>query len=170
MRSNVKNLLNKQFGRLTVVEWIGFINKKTYWKCLCECGNTLETASYRLVSGKTKSCGCLWMDKMINHKFNLTHGSSNTLEYGSYCGAKSRCQNSNNTSFIDYGGRGIEFKFNSFEEFYKELGDKPEPKYEYSLDRIDNDGHYEVGNVRWSTRKEQANNRRNNLYKTFAYA
>lgn len=72
----------------------------------------------------------------------------NTPEYKSYSHAKSRCTNSNEDAFPHYGGRGIEFRFNSFEEFFSELGPKPEPKHKYSVDRIDNDGHYEPGNVR----------------------
>ena len=71
--------------------------------------------------------------------------------------AKSRCTNKNVPQFKDYGGRGIEFKFTSFEEFLEELGTRP---LGYTLDRINNNGHYEKGNVRWATRKLQANNKR----------
>ena len=75
-----------------------------------------------------------------------------------YDGAKERCNNKNHISFQNYGGRGIEFRFNSFTEFLDELGPRP---VGYSLDRINNDGHYEVGNVRWSSLKDQALNRNN---------
>lgn len=74
--------------------------------------------------------------------------------------AKSRCQNLQLPCWPDYGGRGIEFRFTSFEEFYICLGPRPPG---YTLDRIDNDGHYEKGNVRWATRQEQNLNKR--LYK-----
>jgi hypothetical protein len=53
-------------------------------------------------------------------------------------------------------GRGIRFLFNSFEQFLQELGAKPKP--EYTLERKNNDGNYEPGNVRWATRKEQQQN------------
>lgn len=59
-----------------------------------------------------------------------------------------------------YGGRGIKFLFTSFEEWYAELGEKPEPKSLYSVDRIDSDSHYMVGNVRWSRSSVQRNNQR----------
>lgn len=78
-----------------------------------------------------------------------------------YKGAKSRCTNPNTRQWHNYGGRGIKFKFNSFEEFLNELGPRPTG---YTLDRVNNDGHYEVGNVKWSTRQEQ--NRNKGIYST----
>lgn len=87
------------------------------------------------------------------------HGGVGTPEYTSYCAAKKRCNPDRVDEFPDHGGRGIEFRFNNFAEFLSEVGERPEPKTDYSLDRIDNDGHYEPGNVKWATRKEQARNR-----------
>jgi len=57
---------------------------------------------------------------------------------------------------MSWGGRGIQFKLPSFDDFMLALG--PAPSKHYSLDRIDNNGHYELGNVRWATRSEQARN------------
>ena len=73
-----------------------------------------------------------------------------------YQWAKSRCTNPNVAQYKDYGGRGIQFKFDSFNAFLNELGPRP---FGYTIDRINNDGHYEVGNVRWATRKENAENK-----------
>ena len=66
-----------------------------------------------------------------------------TPEWFAYVTAKTRCTNPNVEAFKHYGGRGIEFRFTSFKEFLTEVGLKPEPKNLYSLDRIDNNGHYE---------------------------
>jgi hypothetical protein len=77
--------------------------------------------------------------------------------------AKKRCTNSKHKKFADWGGRGIRFNFKSIEEaarwVYKNLGPKPSPKH--SIDRYpNNDGHYEPGNLRWATAKEQVANAR----------
>lgn len=87
-----------------------------------------------------------------------TKNGKRTTEWVSYQSAKSRCQNENDKDYPRYGGRGVEFRFSSFEEFIAELGPKPEGKR--GVDRILNDGHYEVGNVRWATDSENSRNRR----------
>lgn len=72
-----------------------------------------------------------------------------------------RCTNSTATGYKGYGGRGIKVCsrwMNSFEDFKKDMGERPTPKH--SIDRINNDGNYEPGNVKWSTRTEQMNNKR----------
>lgn len=60
-------------------------------------------------------------------------------------------------SYKNYGGRGIRVEFASFEEFLAEVGPKPPGT---SIDRIDNDGNYAPGNVRWATRSQQDHNKR----------
>lgn len=88
-----------------------------------------------------------------------------SLERTAYNSAKDRCQNVRHTAYPHYGGRGIEFRFTSFEQFLAIVGRKPSPQH--SLDRFpDNDGHYEPGNVRWATRLEQQANRRTTLHIT----
>ena len=83
---------------------------------------------------------------------------SNTPEYHAYEQARDRCRNPNNKFWKDYGGRGIEFRFTDFMSWFKEVGFRPSP--EMMIDRKNNDGHYEPGNMRWATRSEQQKNRR----------
>jgi hypothetical protein len=77
-------------------------------------------------------------------------------------GMKKRCVNVEDASYKNYGGRGIKFLFGSVEDgvhwISANLPRKPSPKH--TLDRTDNDGHYVAGNLRWATRAEQANNKR----------
>jgi len=83
-----------------------------------------------------------------------------TPEYKCYRNARQRCTDPNAAYYERYGGRGIKFRFKSFQEFYSYLGPKPK---RYELDRIDNDGHYEPGNVRWVTHKDNCRNRARKL-------
>jgi hypothetical protein len=83
-----------------------------------------------------------------------------TPEYTAYCRAKNRCDNPNHARYEDYGGRDIKFLFTSFGQFLAEVGLRPEGRFPsgrplYSLHRINNDGNYEPGNVKWATAKEQ---------------
>jgi hypothetical protein len=75
--------------------------------------------------------------------------------------AKYRCTNPKANGWKRYGGRGIKFLFTSFEQFFTELGPRPKGR---SLDRINNEGNYEPGNVRWATPKQQGQNRRKSQY------
>ena len=79
-------------------------------------------------------------------------------EYRTYMAAKMRCENPNNISYKNYGGRGIKFLYKDFKEFFKDVGEKPTPKHQ--IDRIENDGNYQLGNCKWSTQLEQNRNRR----------
>jgi hypothetical protein len=85
------------------------------------------------------------------------HGWFGTSEFAAYNNAKSRCTNPNYPNYNNYGGRGIHFYFFDFEHFIGHIGPRPKG---LSLDRINNDGHYEPGNVRWATDEEQRANRR----------
>lgn len=85
---------------------------------------------------------------------------SDTPEHMAYYRAKWRCQNKNADTYHLYGGRGIEFRFSSFTEFIECVGERP--SFKHSLDRIDNNGHYEPGNVRWASVTDQQRNKRNN--------
>jgi hypothetical protein len=95
-------------------------------------------------------------------KRNFRHGHAFrgkiSREYEAFRNAKNRCRRKQNSDYSNYGGRGIKFLFKSFHEFLAEVGPKPSSKRR--LDRIDNDGHYEPGNVRWATYSQSAKNAR----------
>ncbi len=158
-----KDLSGQRFGRLVVLDLAGTDSqRRRKWSCRCDCGKArvvYQQCLLRKSAAPTRSCGCLQKDMV--RKRDTTHGLSKTPEYMAWVMAKRRCAKPKSSDWDSYGQRGITIFsewIDNFEEFYKHLGPKPSP--EYSLDRINNDGHYEPGNVRWATPKEQANNRR----------
>ena len=91
-----------------------------------------------------------------------------TPEYRAWAKMRERCSSPKAKQYKDYGGRGIRVcsSWESFAPFLAYVGLRPTPQH--TLGRIDNDGNYEPGNVRWETRTEQARNKRNNTFITYA--
>jgi len=159
-----EDLTGKKFAKLTVIKYLGQVRTgQSQWLCKCDCpeGNEHIALGSHLKTGNIQSCGCL-AKGLPRSEASKTHGYTGTPEYNAYWGAKKRCDSKYKKNYPtdDYAARGIEFRFASFQEFFEALG--PRPSEDYSVDRIDNDGHYEPGNVRWATRLEQARNRRCN--------
>jgi hypothetical protein len=140
--------------------------------CECGCGNPAPIAKgnkrskglvkgqpLRFISGHHGSTLRPDIARSYRSAAGRTHHITHAREYMSYSSAKSRCTNQKDTfHWKDYGGRGIKFLFTSFEQFFAELGPRPEGT---TLDRYpNNDGNYEPGNVRWATHSEQQLNRR----------
>jgi len=164
--SRVINLVGQRFGRLTVIEEVERTKgMHVAWLCKCDCGNESIVMGDNLRSGRTKSCGCLWLERITKH------GLIHSIEHRTWHNMKCRCNDPNAQQYKNYGKRGIKIcdrwlnKEHGFENFLADMGKRPSPKH--SIDRINNNGDYEPENCRWTTRKVQANNTRCNHYITF---
>lgn len=151
-------LSGQRFNRLLVGPYLGTDGRNSMFLCTCDCGNSVVSSGYRIKTGHTKSCGCLQRERASEcAKQQGTHYMSNSPEYQSWRSMKRRCED---LSDINYGGRGITVYsgwVNDFAAFYAYMGPRPEG---CTLDRIDVNGNYEPGNVRWLNVIGQNNNRR----------
>jgi hypothetical protein len=156
-----------RYNRLTIIREVepqiikNFARIRRRFECKCDCGNIWIGNLFALRNGTTKSCGCYNLEK------KTTHNKKHTKEYRVWLNMKTRCYNPKDISYKNYGGRGIRVCdrwINSFENFYTDIGPKPNP--EYSIDRIDVNGNYEPSNCKWSTIIEQNMNRRNVRHKS----
>jgi hypothetical protein len=147
-------------------------NPKLRELCQCGCGEPAPIATQTSKKhGRVKGQPCRFINGHSNRITKVKHGASRksgmSSEYVAYHGAKTRCTNPNIKGFEYYGGRGIQFLFTSFEEFFAEVGLRPSPSH--SIDRYPNsEGHYQPGNVRWATKTEQRVNQRRVKNQTFS--
>lgn len=150
---------NDRHNHLTALEPVS----GNVWRWRCDCGKIIQTRAAHVRAGNTKSCGCL---RLVTLKQSTPiHGhapkGNKSPEYWAWASMIQRCHNPNAQAYHNYGKRGVkvcDVWRTSFVEFIQYIGNRPSPKH--SLDRIDNNGNYEPGNCKWSTKSDQAKNRR----------
>lgn len=160
-------LTGEKHGRLTVIQRANPPYTKHYasrWECVCDCGRIIVVIGRDLRSGHTKSCGCLTKERFLKHGRSRKNGEPYYL-FGIWKKMVDRCYNPSARNWKNYGGRGISVYYrwvcspaDFIDYITNTIGDRPTPLH--SLDRINNDGSYEPGNLRWATARQQNRNRR----------
>lgn len=168
------DLTGQKFGRLTVLHISEnyYVHKESgnrlrRWICKCECGNIIETTTSLLLSGESKSCGCLRKEML---KKSLTkHGDYKTRLYDIYRNMKNRCLSNTCTNYNNYGGRGISVCAEWIDSYinFKNWALQNGYSENLTLDRIDVNGDYCPENCRWVDDIAQMNNTRHNKYLTY---
>lgn len=178
MRGSVQ--AGQRFGRLVVIDPDHFAPpnpsqiargaKKGHRKplCRCDCGTELQVKQALLRTGDTTSCGCRRREVASARASarNYKHGLKQHLLFGTWYQMIRRCENPRFKQWKDYGGRGISVceRWHDVRLFItdieRDLGPRPDG---CTLDRIDVNGNYEPGKVRWATWKQQAANRRTSM-------
>ena len=170
MKAVMIDITGQRFGKVTVLNF-HHTDRNAYWSCRCDCGKDFVTLGSSLRRGLTKSCGCF--RKTL--KTRLRHGDTDTRFYKIWCGIKVRINNEHCQAYESYGGRGItietswlvyeNFKADmssSYQEHCAKFGER-----RTTIDRIDTNLGYTKDNCKWSTPKEQNNNRRDNIKVTY---
>ena len=159
------DITGKTFGRLQTIKRIGSnAEGRAIWlfKCLgserTSCGREIVLTAKTVAHGRTQSCGCLQRERAADTQ--RTHGKCGSFEYRVWSQMKQRCLNPKQTAYSNYGGRGITIcdKWMIFENFIKDMGKAPDENH--TIDRINNNGNYELDNCRWTTYLDQAHNKR----------
>lgn len=150
-----------RFGKLVVVGPAQSApDGRSQARCRCDCGAESISRVDNLRRGVARSCGC---DKRSIGRRTRKHGGAGTAEYRAWKQMVYRCNSPRCSVYGNYGARGIRvcqewLGPDGYLKFLAHIGQRPSRFH--SIDRINNDGHYEPGNVRWATWSQQVRNRR----------
>lgn len=154
-----KDITGLEFGNLTAIKPCGFNkHRNVLWLCKCKCGKLHIASAGDIISGNTKSCGCL--------KNRPKHGQAGSRLYRIWQYMKQRCNNPKHEAYHTYGGRGIKVCKEWEHDFaaFREWADAHGYADNLEIDRIDNSKGYSPDNCRWITHKNNCNNRRTSLF------
>ena len=147
-----KNISGEKFNRLTSVCFLRRSPGRYIWLFRCDCGKLVEASRGAVVGGTQKSCGCL------KRELRTTHSMSRTREYRIWLAMRMR-----SGTHPNYQNVRVCRRWRKFENFFSDMGRCPDG---YSIDRINNLGHYGPGNCRWASVREQSYNKSSNVWIT----
>ena len=149
--------VGQRFGRWTVESVDGYKSVVV----MCDCGTRKTKQASNLLHDGSKSCGCYRRDDRIAR--NMIAGQTQHPRYEAWAAMVNRCHRPNDTSYPHYGGRGIRvyepWRDSAVFLAWLDANLGPCPPGS-SLDRIDNDGDYAPGNLRWANNVTQRRNQR----------
>lgn len=160
---NFEDLTGQRFERLVAIRFVETRSEKSYWLWRCDCGIEKVIYNQSVKLGRSRSCGCLCRERTSAAK--TIHGAwRNGKETGAHLSWRNmidRCYRPKNPRFDIYGGRGIEVcpAWHDFRAFLKDMGERP---LGLTLERLNTNNDYSPSNCKWSTQKDQQNNRCNN--------
>lgn len=159
-------MIGQVFGSWTVMSDLGIVRQKRRWLCRCSCGK--EKAQPQTVLLKGRATNCLSCARSKRPSRVRRRWAATRPEYAVWSSMVQRCTNDKHAGFQHYGARGISVCdewLRSFIAFMDYVGARPSTRH--SIDRIDNDGNYEPGNVRWATVTQQMRNRTDSRFVEF---
>jgi hypothetical protein len=153
-----KVVIGEKYGFLTVTKRLPNKSKRVMFQCLCDCGELAEVRSESLLSGHTKSCGCL------NKKVITKHGLSKSRLHNIWSSMKAKCSNPRNKMYVKFGYLGISVckEWESDFEAFKEWALSNSYNDELELIRNDEAKDFEPSNCLWVTHSEQCNRKYSN--------
>lgn len=153
-----RSYIGQNIGGRTILDVIyksriGKDKVRSDWYYLCRCSKGHQSCLRMADLTKSECVKCY-----IPHN-KKQDGVKKRPSYAIWTMMKQRCNNPKNKDYKHYGARGIKVcpRWNLYLNFYEDMGEKPEG---LTLDRIDNNGNYELSNCRWVTQKEQILNSR----------
>ncbi len=169
----LKNYSGRKFGRLTAIKFSHKIKYTGYWTFHCLCGRSKEISISSVISGATRSCGCLHMERCKSGLNRTIHGDARhgriKRVFNIWRGILNRCKTDRIPAYNYYKKRGIKVCFEWGKSYlaFRKWAYSNGYKDNLSIDRINNNGNYDPMNCRWVTSKEQARNRKTSKFLIF---